>query len=118
MGYYLDMTAKTLGKREVYECCIGGKFFGYLDDDEFEKCQSVKYLTSVSYYDKVELELLNVWWSNYSFMLKKPEAVKFLQYYSEDVAQFKSVDFVDSVTAAIEAIKPLPDDTEIYFEMG
>lgn len=37
MGYYLDMTYPETGPELGYAgACLGGKFFGYLEDEDFE----------------------------------------------------------------------------------
>lgn len=115
MGYYLDVRTKT-GLPNLN--CVGGKFFGYLDDDEFAKCESVKYLKTVPYYDVDDLEMLNVWWSCYRFYLLRNEAIKFLTYLREDVLLIKGQAYVPSVNAAIMTVQGLPNGTPIYFEMG
>lgn len=115
MGYYLDVTTKT-GLPNFN--CVGGKFFGYLEDYEFENCESVKFLKTVPYYDIEDLELLNVWWSCYHFQLTREDAIKFLTYMREDIIKIKGKIYVSSLNAAIMTIEELPFATPIYFEMG
>lgn len=78
MGYYLNIDKPDLGSDGV---CLGGKFFGYLDNEDFESCLSYQFLKRILGEDA---ELLNVWWSCYSFELKLTDAIIFLNMYRRD----------------------------------
>lgn len=51
MGYYLGID------KPVIFPVIGGKFFGYLEDDEFASCLSYQYLKKL---DVEDVDMLNV----------------------------------------------------------
>lgn len=111
MGYYLSIDYPELGVDAV---CIGGKFFGYLDDAEFEDCWSYQYLKG-----KVEYaELLNVFWSCYSFELTKLQAIAFLRYYARDVEKYKSKEFTRTIWRIRSALYLLDFNGNVKFSMG
>lgn len=111
MGYYLSIDYPELGHEGID---IGGKFFGYLDDAEFENCWSYQYLKG-----KVEEpELLNVFWCGYSFHLTKQQAIAFLRYYAHDVKKYKSEEYTHSIWAARSALYLLDFKGKVKFVMG
>lgn len=81
MGYYLNIDEPDLGSVGI---SLGGKFFGYLDDKDFESCMSYQFIKRILGEDA---ELLNVWWSCYSFKLKLTDAITFLNLYRKDFEQ-------------------------------
>ena len=94
MGYYLDIMYPEIGPELAYAgSCLGGKFFGYLENEEFDDCASYKYLAAI----KEDADMLNVFWSCYGFTLTKPEAVKFLSLYAYDLKRMKSEEAADTV---------------------
>ena len=110
MGYYLNIDKPDLGSDGV---CLGGKFFGYLYDEDFKSCLSYQFLEGILGEDA---ELLNVWWSCYSFTLKLGDAITFLNLYSEDYERLIGrVAFgVDAVILALHSLDP----EVVRFEMG
>ena len=111
MGYYLSIDYPDLGLEGV---SIGGKFFGYLDDAEFEECWSYQYLQG-----KVEEpELLNVAWSCYSFELTKQEAIAFLRYYANDVRKHKGEAFTRNIYALRSDLYLMDFEGKVKFSMG
>lgn len=112
MGYYLSIDYPKLGYKGIG---IGGKFFGYLDDAEFEDCWSYRYLKR----EKVEdAELLNVAWSCYSFELTKVQALVFLACYERDVKQYKSVDFTYDIRESRFNLYQMDFKGKVKFSMG
>lgn len=110
MGYYLNIDKPDLGSLSV---CLGGKFFGYLDDEDFESCLSYQFLKRIFGEDA---ELLNVWWSCYSFELKLTDAIKFLSLYRKD---FERIDgrYASDVEAVIHILHNLAPEV-VQFGMG
>lgn len=111
MGYYLSIVYPDLGIESID---MGGKFFGYLDDEEFENCWSYQYLKG-----KVkEPELLNVFWLRYSFELTKQQAIAFLRYYAHDVKKYKGEGFEHDIWAARSDLYLLDFKGKVKFSMG
>lgn len=110
MGYYLNIDKPDLGSDGV---CLGGKFFGYLDDEDFESCLSYQFLKRILGEDA---ELLNVWWSCYSFELKLTDAIIFLNLYRRDFYRIegRSARGIKSVIHLLHEIVP----EVVRFEMG
>lgn len=110
MGYYLDIIKPDLGNSGI---CLGGKFFGYLDDDEFESCESYQFLQSLRIDD---IELLNVWYSCFRFDLALADALKFLSLYRRDFHRIEKRNAfgVQATILELKRIKP----ERVYFEMG
>ena len=111
MGYYLSIDYPDLGLDAV---CIGGKFFGYLDDAEFEDCWSYQYLKTIV----EDAELLNVAWSCYSFELTKQQALAFLYYYAQDVRRYKGAEFAENIWASRFDLYMMRFDDKVKFSMG
>lgn len=110
MGYYLNIDKPDLGSDGV---CLGGKFFGYLYDGDFKGCRSYKFLKTIL---DDNVELLNVWWSCYSFTLKLEDAITFLNLYSEDYERLKG-----QVAFGVDAVIPVLyslDPEAVRFAMG
>ena len=108
MGYYLGID------QPVNLGVIGGKFFGYLEDDEFESCLSYQYLKKL---DLEDVDMLNIFWSNYSFELTPPQAIIFLRLYKQDFERIeKRACF--QVDEAIEAVHIMAQDENVLFIMG
>ena len=114
MGYYLDMTYPETGPELGYAgTCLGGKFFGYLEDEEFANCISYCYLSGI----KDDADMLNVFWSCYHFTLTKPQAVKFLSLYAYDLKRLKSEESADTVEFICDWLDR-QDIDHVDFEMG
>lgn len=110
MGYYLDM--KTKENRRFND--LGGKFFGYLEDEEFKDCVSAKFVAAI---DIETYELLNVFWACVSFELNSIGAELFLKLYREDVLRFKKNPDLVSLDESIEYVRSEP--YQIYeFSIG
>ena len=109
MGYYLDMYIKD-GENEHKFIDIGGKFFGYLDDEEYSKCTSAKFLACCC--GQEVYEMLNVVWSCISFTINSYAAEVFIKLYKEDLDKFKQHYYAESLNEAIEFVK----NNEYYYE--
>lgn len=109
MGYYLDMSIKD-GKNEHNFIDIGGKFFGYLDDEEYSKCASAKFLACCC--GQEVYDLLNVAWSCISFTINSYAAEVFLKLYRDDLEKFKQNYFAESLDEAIEFVT----NDEYYYD--
>lgn len=114
MEYYLHINEPDIGAMGL---CIGGKFFGYLSDEEFRSCRSVQFLAQI---DPEDIELLNIGWSCYSFVLTKCDALKFLKLYAADVRRIKGKEFSKGILSARELIYLHNEcqDEDIKFIMG
>lgn len=114
MGYTLYIDDPNIGSFGRH---IGGKFFGYLDDDEFNKCKSAQFLRRIL---GDEADLLNVWWSCYGFVLDKVKALQFLALYAIDVKLIKGEEYVEEILAARRALymHNLGEAEQVKFSMG
>ena len=110
MGYYLNINKPDLGSDGV---CLGGKFFGYLYDEDFKSCLSYQFLARILGEDA---ELLNVWWSCYSFTLKLGDAITFLNLYQDDFEQIDGRPARD-VEVVIHMLHNIAPEV-VWFEMG
>lgn len=112
MGYYLDMKVKN---EDLSFVCLGGKFFGYLDDDEYSQCSSAKFIAACC--GQEDYDFLNVAWSCESFELNSYAAEIFLNLYVADLEKFKEHAYVDTLYEAIRYVTS--HDYQIYeFSMG
>lgn len=111
MGYYLSIDYPDLGFEGT---CLGGKFFGYLEDDVFKDCWSYQYLTHIL----EEPELLNVWFCCYSFELTKQQAIAFLRYYAHDVKIYKGEKFTHDIWASRSDLYLMDFEGKVKFSMG
>lgn len=102
MGYYLEMENKRENKRFND---LGGKFFGYLEDEEYKECVSAKFVAAI---DIETYAMLNVFWACVSFELNSIAAELFLKLYREDVLRFKQNPDLVSLDKAIEYVRTEP----------
>ena len=108
VGYYLGLKIDN----EWIEPEIGGKFFGYLDNDEFESCYSYQFIKNKVY----DADLLNVWWSCFEFNLSCQDAIKFLALYEKDYRRIKDNTWI-GCKGLMFMLHLVPDKT-ITFSMG
>ena len=111
MGYYLSIDYPDLGFEGT---CIGGKFFGYLENAEFTDCWSYQYLKHIL----EEPELLNIAWSCYSFELTKQQAIAFLRYYANDVKKYKGEEHTHDIWAVRSDLYLMDFVGKVKFSMG
>lgn len=112
MGYYLDMKVKG----ELKFADLGGKFFGYLEEEEYLKCHSAKFLACVC--GQELYDLLNVWWSCPTFALNSYATEVFLNFYRGDLLKFKENPNLESLDKAIKFINESKEYDIYEFSLG
>lgn len=85
MGYYMNVMCKDNLKLRTN----GGKLYGYLEDVEFAKLLSVKYLISEGIWDKDKVWELNIHYGCPEIELTAHQFVIFMYKYVQDKLEIK-----------------------------
>ena len=110
MGYYLNIDYP-----ELEHCSLGHKFYGYLSEDELKKCWSYQYLENRLH--DPDINLLNVWWSNYAFELPLLSALIFLRLFARDAHVVDGQDIYEEINGVIEQLHIINPEI-VRFSMG